>query len=471
MNLLDTYKKKHKDDSWVKRIKSTSKKAFGTVYAYTNTNFRTQNTFITSLDYFLQIEGVARSKWEKTDSQENDKEGQEKHKHYVDNYLSSKLFRRTYEMIICKTEKGKVYKQFVDTQDSDVARSWFINYLFLLNGHWGNQPNHIIQKTIELKLMLDRLGIGKKIIEQVKNALEEEAANGAPNKDSYCRDDWFYFFTFYGDEEFVRQYLDSSDQEKKGLQDHIILNLRENNKQCCVSQKMCQGGSYSRTTLFDEIKVFMMTYSLLKESSSTYDSTVSNLLRYYASIFGGSEDKIKEFIGKHEEIFEVVVSEALQYTEVSDISDDAGEEPEPKGPEDFIDDTVVKNKKKVNYKFQRNKKHALESSDYRCSLEDINNCKYFTSKLTKKNYLEVHHIIPQSFRNHFKHSIDVLANYATLCPHCHNCLHKAVDEERETLLKYLFDKRESALKEKGIDISQAEFLEYYGIDKEENSEY
>ena len=79
-------------------------------------------------------------------------------------------------------------------------------------------------------------------------------------------------------------------------------------------------------------------------------------------------------------------------------------------------------------------------------------------------YIEVHHFIPQEFRNEFSNSIEVFANYATLCPHCHEMLHKAVDNERKPLINYLYNERYNRLETMGIGIEISALYEFYGID-------
>jgi len=63
----------------------------------------------------------------------------------------------------------------------------------------------------------------------------------------------------------------------------------------------------------------------------------------------------------------------------------------------------------------------------------------------KAIYLEAHHFIPREFRNDFSYSIEVLANYITLCPRCHRQIHLAVDRERKHLINALYEDRKNRL--------------------------
>ena len=113
------------------------------------------------------------------------------------------------------------------------------------------------------------------------------------------------------------------------------------------------------------------------------------------------------------------------------------------------------------------KRMAKEKSSNKCELEDLYGCKYFTSKESNNNYLEIHHLIPFEFSTDFEATLETLSNYVALCPHCHRLLHFGVDRERKPALTYLFNKRKDLLKEKGLDIKLKELLEYYGLEKEE----
>ena len=98
-------------------------------------------------------------------------------------------------------------------------------------------------------------------------------------------------------------------------------------------------------------------------------------------------------------------------------------------------------------------------------------CKYFTSKDSSKNYLEIHHLIPREFSNEYDKSIEVLGNYIALCPHCHRLLHFAVDRERSSALTYLFNKHKDELRKlellyKDDEKELKKLKEFYHIDCE-----
>ena len=81
-----------------------------------------------------------------------------------------------------------------------------------------------------------------------------------------------------------------------------------------------------------------------------------------------------------------------------------------------------------------------------------------------KNYLELHHLIPREFRNDFSYSIEVLANYVTLCPRCHRQIHLAVDRERKHLINALYEERKGRLAIVGLGLDLSVIQDYYKIE-------
>ncbi len=176
---------------------------------------------------------------------------------------------------------------------------------------------------------------------------------------------------------------------------------------------------------------------------------------------------------KHEEIFDPIFIDILEIEDDEMIvAEDAAMEqiqiigiPRDK-PEDYIDETSETGRLKVKAIYNLRKKQARLLSKYTCALEKINNCRpiYFTAKMTEKNYLELHHLIPREFRNDFSYSIEALANYITLCPRCHRQIHLAVDRERKHLINALYEQRKDRLAIVGLKLELNEIYDYYRID-------
>lgn len=118
----------------------------------------------------------------------------------------------------------------------------------------------------------------------------------------------------------------------------------------------------------------------------------------------------------------------------------------------------------INYKkvWIRNPKYASEAvaaANYLC--ESNNQHKHFISKFNGENYVEAHHLIPMMFQEQFDCSLDVHANIVSLCLVCHKKLHFSNFEEKQKVLKKLFEDRSSRLFKTGITVSLEEIYSYY----------
>ena len=92
-----------------------------------------------------------------------------------------------------------------------------------------------------------------------------------------------------------------------------------------------------------------------------------------------------------------------------------------------------------HYKYKRNitlVKETLKKSNYKCFFNEAHNT--FISKSTKKQYMEVHHIISMSFQNSFKKDLNCIENLISVCPTCHRKIHLSVNDEKKILLEDMF---------------------------------
>lgn len=63
----------------------------------------------------------------------------------------------------------------------------------------------------------------------------------------------------------------------------------------------------------------------------------------------------------------------------------------------------------------------------------------------------------------FKYSIDVPGNIVALCPNCHREIHHAEKEDKNRLLRQLFNQRNKELDEFGLFIKMNELFELYKL--------
>ncbi|MEW4230592.1 HNH endonuclease [Priestia megaterium] len=104
-------------------------------------------------------------------------------------------------------------------------------------------------------------------------------------------------------------------------------------------------------------------------------------------------------------------------------------------------------------------RNAILTANYLCEINA--NHKDFTSKVTGRNYVEAHHLVPMGFQDSFGVSIDIEANIVSLCVGCHKRLHHAIAEEKKEALNALYNQRASRLRKCGIEITKEILFSYY----------
>lgn len=467
MSILEIYKEKNQNQEWLEDHFSLADGAHGRMFEYTNTNFRKQNAFMVQFNSFSQVENLPRRDWPRQANH-----GQEIHKHMVINMIQSKLFKKDVNELYSKTAKGIAYADFINP---DIASNekWLINYLFLLNGYYLNRKNYIVHRVRDdmLGFLLATDGITLNLLVR-----EAKALLAAEQGDIYAllRKDFFYIHSFYNDPEFLIAYLRSTPEEKEELASYIEQNLQSGEFACCISKKYRPSGNFNKAMLLDETKVFLVTLLF----AQARDANQENLYRKFPDIFADNvgpivKKVVLDYLYANREIFDAIFEDIMELEEAQAaiFEDDVTETVQLSKidledvPEDYIDETSEVGRQQIKATFALKKKQARLLSNFTCALENVNNCRpiYFTAKANNRTYLELHHLIPQEFRNDFSHSIEVLANYVTLCPRCHRQIHLAVDRERRHLITSLYHERIPRLRLVGLPLELNEIFEYYKI--------
>ena len=464
MSLLEKYKEKNNDKEWKKKFSSSGKDNRGKVYEVINTNFRTLNSYINQFKKFSEVLEKDRRDWGVAGHK------QEKYKQHVIPLLEAKLIRREkkkedefekkdHPFVYKRTAKGDSYFKFIELQ-FEKDEKWLVNYLYLLNGVYENHTNHILNRTKEI---LHSIDLKRSDIDQLFTSIIHEK-----NIENLLRNKLFYIMSFYADQEFLELYLSSSEKEKEEMYTYILSNRKAKNKKCCISHKTENFGTYSKSMILDEIKIFYYTSILLDFKTPNIDVSLLKFIKKYEEIFKIDEEKIISYLKKENEVIDLILLEFFEiedfYSELKSVGKIALDK---LSPVSFIDTTTKKGKKKAHKLFNKGKIQARTLAEHQCALNEERDCQshYFTSKKTNENYVEVHHLIPHEFTNRFEYSIEVLPNYVVLCPSCHQLVHKAIDKERGPLLKKLLDKRIHALSLLKLDVEEKEFFEFYGIEK------
>lgn len=102
---------------------------------------------------------------------------------------------------------------------------------------------------------------------------------------------------------------------------------------------------------------------------------------------------------------------------------------------------------------------AMVQAGYLCELEPTHVS--FTSRTTKKNYVEAHHLLPMQYQEQFDASLDLLENIVVLCPTCHRKLHHGLVKEKPPMLEALFTKRSMGLTSRGLSVTLGQLTKFY----------
>ena len=466
MTLLEIYKEKNENNEWFTTHSSLAKDAMGRMFEYTNTNYRTQKAFTDQFEKFLEIENKERDQWSRQEHHQ-----QEVDKHRVVNMMQSKLFKKDVNGLYSRTTKGVLYSEFIELDLPEDDRK-LLNYLFLLNGYYTNRKNYIIYRVKEdlLGYLLSTDGVTEDLlIDSAKTLLETDSLSTA------LRSHFFFLHSFYDDSDFLISYLRATDEEREELAEYIESNLDAENFVCTISKKYQPSGNFNHNMLTDEARVFLLTLLFIQTKeiniSNIYDVFADNFNEHIAEI---EKENVLKYLHDNKNVFDSIFVDVLELEEIeiaeSDVAgvvDQPVELEERDIAEEYIDETSYEGKQRIKAVYNLRKRQARVQSGYTCALEVINNCKpvYFTAKVTGKNYLELHHLIPREFRNDFSYSIEVLANYVTLCPRCHRQIHLAVDRERKHLINALYEDRKDRLGVVGLGIERKNIYAYYKIDE------
>lgn len=109
-------------------------------------------------------------------------------------------------------------------------------------------------------------------------------------------------------------------------------------------------------------------------------------------------------------------------------------------------------------------KQAIVDADYLCEA-DAKHQTFMTNKGVP--YMEGHHLIPCTAQNakeywyKYKRSIDCVENIMCLCPTCHRKIHFGSIEEKKAIIKQLYLKQNSKLREAGLNITLGDLTNLY----------
>ena len=461
MTILDYYSIKHNDNEWTRNYATAAKNKNGYIFSFLNTNYRTTETFKTNFINFLDYINVNRNEWER-----NENHGQETAKQWIVNLRQSKLYYLS-NGVYNLSFKGHVFNDLIH-QEFTNEEQWLLTYILLNNSYFNLVPNYIFVNTDRILKNLIDLGYKK---DYILSLVKEFLLLKSVRTKELPKFDIFWLLTFNNEKDFITLFKNSTMEEISDLKNSVLDNIKDEIFDIsidCISYKLKGGGIYTKNTFIDECKLFYFSAILLDANVNSFDAYLKILINSYKELFDVNENCIFEFCKNNLNVFDVVFRETFgnneEDIENNNEDDLKVEEENVKLENELVDTTSSENDVKIHHVSMVLKRLAKESNKYKCSLHDLNNCSYFTSKDNGKNYLEIHHLVPREFTNEFDKSIEIIENYVALCPHCHRLLHFGADRERKQALTYLFNQRKQLLDNKGIILDLTSFLQYYGVE-------
>jgi len=105
-------------------------------------------------------------------------------------------------------------------------------------------------------------------------------------------------------------------------------------------------------------------------------------------------------------------------------------------------------------------KKAIKKANYLCEYDNYHIT--FTSASTGKPFMEAHHLISitkqQIIWDKYGVNVDCVENVVSLCPSCHRAIHFAKKEEREKIIKKIYEDRKTEFERIGLCIELKDVL-------------
>jgi len=483
--LIKLYLKKSQDTAWMKTFVSASNKDTNRVFNYIDTNVRTFSTIKEYFDTLKQLAGVPRREWEL-----HERSGQEIDKQKTVVVDESGLISFD-NGLINLTKKGISFNRICSVTNSE--NIWLITSFYCMNASFNQTVNHIVRNS---ESFLKNNGVIKNI-EELRKEIQPIHLNRS-NILELIKINLFCVLFFYFDNELVNEFNVAADSDKEEFKRYLaeeynsVTTKTENYKGGAVYEKFRNGRHIIKSYTDDLLTV--LHYLIIRESLDnigTEDISVANFIPKYLKEIKETEEEYHYFgldIPNLSAIFNTLdESEYAEFLEIlnesfisSDIDDEGLLQEDVQNAiskqlrfnEDgtIIDQPIIIDEykdidktDKLKPKLKRKQVRIAQSiiaNNFECICNglDDRSCTYFTSRASKNNYIEGHHLVPIEYWKEFNNSIDVPANIIPLCPSCHRELHHGLNVNVQIIVKYLFEKRKERLEKSGIDIENEERL-------------
>ena len=289
MNILEYYINKQSDENWVEEFQSTAQEKHGKFFKCLSVNFRSLKSYYVQLNAFKNKDGLKRSKW--NDYQNN---GQEKDKHRIQALKNAKLIINVDDKFFI-TEKGRTALKIANDKTLSDKEQWLFIYMLLVDYDSDGEELDIIKSVLDFSASLEALGIyATDLIAYLKDAI-----NLTKKIDLFSKD-IFWLITFYKDKEFIRLFLQSTENEKNQLFEWVIGCSKNKKSVDCIAHKFVSGGCYTGGMFNEDVNIILCTLILLTLQDENYKNFISLATKLYQTV---NLDKLKEIICQNEEVF------------------------------------------------------------------------------------------------------------------------------------------------------------------------
>ncbi|WP_237763483.1 HNH endonuclease [Falsirhodobacter sp. alg1] len=104
---------------------------------------------------------------------------------------------------------------------------------------------------------------------------------------------------------------------------------------------------------------------------------------------------------------------------------------------------------------------ALERADYLCEINPRHQT--FVSRVSGRQFVEAHHLMPVSRAAYFTYNLDVHQNIVALCPNCHRNIHHGTLENKRALIDHIYTQRVNLLRHNGLLFTLGDLFVAYGV--------
>lgn len=465
MSLLELYIKKNANFNAQEMLRDDKDNTY--LFEFTR-NFHTLHKFEEGFRTFKKICDMTEA-----EKQAYLKDGSAQAKSFMNNMIRTKLFYHKGAKPVLSA-KGEVYEKFLGEKLGEDDR-WFINFLFFADSYFALKKNYIFMQTDYVFSQWEQAGYS---VGHIYNALIYLFNVRNLDMEEFLRTEYMIMISFISDVGFLRAYRESSEFEKNELHEYISDNYSKGRYNCLVTAKFSPEAFIDCDTVLDDAKILFFAHYIKSSHPISLEDMLDTFEQVYVRFYRLNGKRVMNFIMMYEDVFRMTYLNlfsdmqdfytGLKHDEmiIAAGSKEKFDEEELKKaliePLDYTTAETVETLVKVNAMFAAATKAA---AGYKCELDEVNGCRYFTDKSTGAPYLEVHQIIPREYAGEFGVNIERASNYVALCPHCHRLLHEASDHERFRAASALYWRRKERLESDGINPTNELLFAVYGIEQ------